>query len=82
MISISKSKIEDELIINLSMQSFTFAFIFGIAYALTLPFIDYFIDTIFNIEKAGIKDSSDFQILWMLLSIQVFYFEFLKRIHR
>lgn len=82
LISISKSKIEDELIVKLRMQSYTFAFIMGLVYSLVLPFAGYFIDVIFNTDNAKIKDVSDFQILLFLLSVQVKYFEVLKRLHR
>jgi hypothetical protein len=81
-ISISKEKIEDELVTKLRMQSYTFAFIFGVIFTLLLPFIDYFFDYIFKTNEAMIKDMGDWQILWILLSIQVFYFEYLKRLHR
>jgi len=82
LISISKEKIEDELITKLRMQSYTFAFIAGVFYALTLPFMDYFVDLIFQSDKAILKDMGDWQILWILLSVQVFYFEMLKRAHK
>lgn len=81
-ISISKEKIEDELLVNLRMQSFSFAFICGVAYAIVLPFIAFIIDYFFEIRKPILKDLGDFSILWMLLSIQVLYFEFLKRMHK
>jgi len=81
-ISISKEKIEDELITKLRMQSFTVAFIFGVFYALVLPFIDYLFDVILKTEKQGIEELGDFLILWVLLSTQVFYFEFLKRSYK
>ena len=81
-ISISKEKIEDELVTKLRMQSYTFAFILGVIFTLLLPFIDYFFDYIFKTNEAMIKDMGDWQILWILLSIQVFYIEHLKRLHR
>lgn len=79
--SISKEKIEDELIIELRMQSYTFAFVIGVIYALGMPFFDYLFDFIFQNDKAIFKDMGDFQILWMLLFVQVFYFAKLKRSH-
>ncbi len=82
LISISKEKIEDELIAKLRMQSFTFAFIIGVVFALAQPFANYLVDVVFNSQEAFFKDTGDFEILWMLLSIQVFYFEFLKRLYK
>jgi len=79
--SISKEKIEDELIIELRMQSYTFAFVIGVIYSLGMPFIDYLFDFIFQNDKAIFKDMGDFQILWMLLFVQVFYFAKLKSSH-
>lgn len=82
LISISKEIIEDELVTKLRMQSYTFAFIVAVAYSLALPFIDYFIDIIFQSHKAVFKDIGDFTILWMLLSVQVLYYEILKKAHK
>ena len=79
-VSISKEKLEDELIINLRMQSFSVAFICGVAFALILPATGFLIDYFFELREPQFKNIGDFSILWMLLSIQVFYFELLKRI--
>ena len=81
-ISISKDKIEDELIKDLRMRSFTFAFIIGVVFAIGQPFIDYLVDYLFTAQEATLEANSDFEILWMLLSVQVFYFEYLKRMHQ
>ena len=82
LISISKEQIEDELIAQLRMQSYTVAFIFAVVYTIALPFLDYFIDVIFKAKEAMLEDMGDFVILWIMLSIQVFYFESLKRAHQ
>ncbi len=82
LISISREKIEDELVTKLRMQSFAFAFIFGVMYALALPILDYALDYSFKDGEAIFKGMGDFSILWILLCIQVFYFEYLKRMHR
>lgn len=82
LISISKEKIEDELITKLRMQSYTLAFIMGVIFTLLLPFVDYLIDLVFKTNEAVLKDLGDWQILWLLLSIQVFYFAILKKMHK
>lgn len=82
LISISKEKIEDELVIKLRMQSYTFAFIMGVISALLLPFVDYIFDYFLKTKEAIITDMGDWEILWILLCIQVLYFELLKRLHR
>jgi hypothetical protein len=81
-VSISKEKIEDELISNLRMQSYTFAFIFGVVITLTNPFFSYIVDFFIKAKESSTNGVGDWQILWLLLSIQVFYFEFLKKLHR
>jgi len=80
--SISKEKIEDELISNLRMQSYTFAFIVGVIITLTNPFFSYIVDFFIKAKESSTNGVGDWQILWLLLSIQVFYFEFLKRLHK
>ncbi|MGB0862307.1 MAG: hypothetical protein ACPGXZ_05280 [Saprospiraceae bacterium] len=77
-VSISKEKIEDEFIIQLRMQSYTFAFIAAVLMAFIQPFINYAVDFAINGEQV-FKENGDFVILWMLLFVQVFYFEMLKR---
>lgn len=80
-ISLAKEKIEDEFIKNLRMQSYGFAFLFCVAYSIFMPYLDYFIDTIRGVS-GELKNSGDFMILWILLCIQVFYFEYLKQIFK
>ncbi len=79
LVSVSREKIEDELVIRLRMESFTFAFIAGVVYALLIPMIDYTVDFLIKAE-AIFKDTGDFQILWMLLVCQICYFELLKKV--
>ena len=81
-ISISKEKIEDELSIKLRMQSYTFSFICGILYALVLPFVNYLFDFVLSAENPNIEGLGDFSILWILLTVQVLFFESLKRFHK
>ncbi len=82
LVSISKDKIEDELITKLRMQSYTFAFVIGVFFTLVQPFLNYFVDFYFDPNGAIFKDTGDFEVLWILLSIQVFHFELLKRFHQ
>lgn len=80
-VSISKEKIEDELVKNLRMHSFTFAFIFAVFIAITNPLFSYCANFVFTEKQELFSGIGDWMILWLLLSIQVFYFEYLKRIH-
>lgn len=81
-ISISKEKIEDELIRNLRMQSYTFAFIFAVFMTITSPIINYLINLISEKQQQVFDGMGDWIILWLLLSVQVFYFQYLKKLHK
>jgi len=79
-VSISKEKIEDELIVKIRMQSYAIAFIGGVILSLFQPFANYLVDVVLGAENPAFTPTGDFQILWILLSIQVMYFELFKRI--
>lgn len=82
-ISISKEKIEDELMVHLRMQSYTFAFIAGVVITLlSNPLFNYIAAFISNKDHGNFQGVGDWAILWILLSVQVFYFEFLKRMSK
>ena len=79
LVSISKEKIEDELMTSLRMQSYTFAFIAGVIITLlTNPLFNYIANIISQKQQENFQEVGDWEILWILLSVQVFYFEFLK----
>ncbi len=81
-LSISKEKIEDELVSSLRMQSYTFAFITGVFITLTNPLFSYIANFIFEKQQDNFQGIGDWQVLWILLTVQIFYFEFLKRAHK
>jgi hypothetical protein len=81
-ISISKEKIEDELITNLRMQSYAFSFIVGVVITLTNPLFSYITNLVFEKQQENFQGMGDWQVLWILLSVQVFYFQFLKRMNK
>ena len=83
LISISKEKIEDELITSLRMQSYTFSFIAGVIITLlTNPIFNFIANFISQRQEENFQEVGDWEILWILLSVQVFYFEFLKRMNK
>jgi len=83
LISISKEKIEDELITSLRMQSYTFSFIAGVIITLlTNPIFNFIANFISQRQGENFQEVGDWEILWILLSVQVFYFEFLKRMNK
>jgi hypothetical protein len=78
LISISKEKIEDELIIKLRMQSYSYAFIVGVLFFLIMPFINYG----YLLIKGSVlkmEGVSDFTILGTILVIQIYSFGLLKK---
>lgn len=82
LVSISKEKIEDELVKNLRMHSFTFAFIFAVFIAITNPLASYLSNFVLTEQQEVFSGIGDWMILWLLLSVQVFYFEYLKKMHQ
>lgn len=78
-VTISKEKIEDELIENLRSKAFSFAFIIGVIYVLVQPLINYLALLLLKPEKANLEDLDDFQILWFMLIVYLFAFWLLKK---
>jgi hypothetical protein len=77
-VSLSKEKIEDEFIAQLRMKSYSFAFIVSVIYSLAMPLVNYIFDQLFR-NSDGYKELGDFNILWILLFVQVFSFHRLLR---
>ena len=75
----SKEKIEDELIVQLRAQSFSFAFLAGVLYALLQPFFNWIVFALFKPERARLEDLGDFQILWVMLMVYLMFFHISKR---
>jgi hypothetical protein len=80
LVSLAKEKIEDELIVKLRAQSYRFAFVFGVVYSLTQPYINYAVSYLFDSEKASI-DFTYFQVLIFMLIVQILSFRQFKRMH-
>jgi hypothetical protein len=78
LVSLSKEKIEDELIVKVRAMTYRMAFIFAVFYGLLQPVINYVIDIISGMPE---KDSpfTYFQLLIFMLLIQVGFFELFKR---
>ena len=77
-ISLSKEEVEDEMLHSLKLKSYTLAFLIAIMHTLLLPFINYVVDLLLG-EEPVLQESGDWMILWLLLFIQVSYYELLKR---
>jgi hypothetical protein len=77
--SISKDKIEDEMTIQLRVQSYMIAFICGVVYALVMPYVEFGVSNIVNSGGEAYKDLGDFQVLLFMLMIQLMFYHNLKR---
>lgn len=77
-ISISKEKIEDELIAKIRMQSYHYAVIATVIGYLSLPFIFYIISFSFS-NGPKMEAIKDIPIFGVLLFTQIFTFHKLKR---
>ncbi|MFV8359008.1 hypothetical protein [Flavobacterium sp. LS1P3] len=77
-ISISREKIEDELIGKIRMQSYNYAVIVTVLIYLILPFIHFTIVSIFS-SMPKIEGSKDVSVLGVLLMAQIFTFRKLKK---
>jgi len=73
LISISKEKVEDEMIATIRMQSYSLAFILGVLYSLIQPYINYGVELLIDPQDAA-TDMSYFQVLVFMLLIQLMFF--------
>lgn len=78
MISISREKIEDELIQILRSKSYALAFIIGVIYIMLQPLTNELVNFILGTAEAP-DNMSYVQVLLFMLLIQVGFFEALKR---
>lgn len=70
----SKEQVEDEMIQKIRAQSFSFALLGGVLYALVQPLINYLVFLVAKPEKAIVEDLGDFQILWFMLTVYLMFF--------
>lgn len=73
LISVSKEKIEDEMIATIRMQSYSLAFILGVVYSVVQPYITYGVGLLIN-PKDATTDMSYFQVLIFMLLVQLMFF--------
>jgi threonine/homoserine/homoserine lactone efflux protein len=78
---LAREEQEDERIQNIRAQSFSFAFLAGVLYALFQPLVNLIVASIFMPDKASFEDLGDFQILWLMLTVYLLFFYFLKLFH-
>jgi hypothetical protein len=79
-VSISSDKIEDERTLALRLQSYAFAFIAGVVYSLVQPFANLLVESVISAELVSFSELDGKQELFFMLLVQLFYFNFTKRI--
>ena len=79
LMSLSKDKEEDEMIVALRAQSYAIAFVVGVVYALVMPYVELGVSQVVNDAPQAYKDLGDFQVLVFMLMIQLLFFHNLKR---
>ncbi len=79
LMSLSKDKIEDEMIIGLRAQSYAIAFVIGVIYALVMPYVEFGVSNAVHSGGESFKDLGDFQVLLFMLMIQLMFYHNLKR---
>lgn len=77
--SISKDKEEDEMVVILRSQSYAIAFVIGVIYALIMPYVEFGVDSVIESNISEFKNLGDFQVLLFMLMIQLLFFHNLKR---
>jgi hypothetical protein len=79
LMSVARDKEEDEMVVKLRMQSYTYAFVAGVMYALVMPFVEYGVSNALKPEGEAFHDIGDFQLLIFILMVQLLCFHTLKR---
>ena len=79
MVVLSKEKVEDERIQNFRAQSYSFAFLGGVLYALFQPVANWIAFAIVKPGREVEVDLGDFQILWVMLTIYLLFFYVSKK---
>ncbi|MFP4845756.1 hypothetical protein [Winogradskyella sp. PE311] len=78
LMSVSRDKEEDELTIKLRMQSYGWAFIVGVVYALVMPYVEFGVSNAVHSGGEAYKDLGDFQVLLFMLMVQLMCYHTLK----
>jgi hypothetical protein len=79
LVSISRDKVEDELTLVLRLQSYGFAFIAGVVYAMVQPIANLLVESIISAETVTFTELDVKQVLFFMLLLQLFYFNLTKR---
>ena len=77
--SITRDREEDEMTIQLRMQSYAWAFITGVIYALIMPYVQFGVSSVVNNDNETLDNLGDFQVLLFMLLVQLMCYHVLKR---
>ncbi|PQB04420.1 hypothetical protein [Aureitalea marina] len=77
-ISISKEKVEDEMMASIRAQSYGIAFVSGVIYAIVQPYVNFGVAWLLGSENPN-TDMSYFQVLVFMLIVQLLFFKQFKR---
>lgn len=77
-ISISKEKVEDEMMASVRAQSYGIAFVCGVIYAIVQPYINFGVAWLLRSDNPS-TDMSYFQVLVFMLIVQLLFFRQFKR---
>lgn len=77
-ISLSREKIEDEMMVQLRALSYRMAFVIGVIYYVLQPKVDYLVSNYIDPEGEPWEFSA-FQLIIFMLLIQVMFFNVFKR---
>lgn len=84
--SLSKDKLEDEYNLHIRFQSYVLAVVITATYAIIIPLVAILFDVLItNITKDGninFHEISAFEVLFILMGMQLLFFETLKRFGR
>ena len=78
-VSISRDEVEDELTLVLRQQSYAFAFIAGVIYAMVQPFANLLVESMISAETVAFAELDVKQVLFFMLLVQLSYFNVTKR---
>ena len=78
LISLSREKVEDEMMMAIRAQSYRIAFILGVLYSFFQPYVNYLVDLLLHPEDAS-TEMSYVQVISFMLLIQVFLFHVLLK---
>lgn len=77
--SLTKDNEEDEMTMQLRMNSYAWGFITGVLYALIMPFVEFGVGSVINGSSETYSNLGDYQVLLFMLLVQLMSYHVLKR---